>query len=568
MNGYVRRLSRLPGFCVNGSGRLVRGALAPRVVGVGAVLISAIAPQVGNAALVENLTIGNAKALALGNAVTADPPGVDSIHFNPAGLARLDGRMSQVKLLGAAFQFDAQFGAYHPDAQEQIDYWGVGPDDIPGQKSSTSTAVVKLPFMDKAKEWPLPFVVAPLGGVAYRPPESKLTFATSVYVPFAAGYKREDDDPARYMGKYLSVVRLSYLTPSVGWRVNDELSLGFSVGLSWQGIGANTDLRVPNLVLGAINRALEEIQTAPLSCSGIFGVDADVCDPNTPLISPLQKAAEVTLEVSDPYTWSTSFGVLWSPTPWFTWGASYMSESNTHMTGDYRMEYSDVWVQPFSRLSSSQSSVAPLWNFLGLPKGLAHEEGKVKINLDIPAQFNTGVSVKLTPVWKVNFDAHWMDWSKWDGLVFEFDRKTDFLRIASVLQPEYATQNSLTIPRHYRSVWNFSLGVEYQFSDPLALRIGVEDRKSSIGASKYDLLLPLGEAYLFGTGFEYRPDRNSIWEMSVGYVLSRAKIPAGSSTNLNSMDTAHNFIYNPYSGMDVETKAQGLLLNLNYSSQF
>ena len=38
------------------------------------------------AALVENLTMGNAKALALGNAVTADPPGVDAIHFNPAGL--------------------------------------------------------------------------------------------------------------------------------------------------------------------------------------------------------------------------------------------------------------------------------------------------------------------------------------------------------------------------------------------------------------------------------------------------------------------------------------------------
>src|SRR4051794_39281014 len=30
-------------------------------------------------------------AMALGNAVTADPPGIESIHFNPAGLARLTG---------------------------------------------------------------------------------------------------------------------------------------------------------------------------------------------------------------------------------------------------------------------------------------------------------------------------------------------------------------------------------------------------------------------------------------------------------------------------------------------
>ena len=36
----------------------------------------------------QNLTIANAKALSLANAVTADPPGPDSLHFNPAGLYR------------------------------------------------------------------------------------------------------------------------------------------------------------------------------------------------------------------------------------------------------------------------------------------------------------------------------------------------------------------------------------------------------------------------------------------------------------------------------------------------
>jgi hypothetical protein len=29
--------------------------------------------------------------MAMGNAVTADPPGINSIHFNPAGLARITG---------------------------------------------------------------------------------------------------------------------------------------------------------------------------------------------------------------------------------------------------------------------------------------------------------------------------------------------------------------------------------------------------------------------------------------------------------------------------------------------
>lgn len=529
--------------------------------------LAVAASQICQAALVENLTVGSAKALALGNAVTADPPGIDAIHYNPAGLANLDGRIMQLKGIAAAFKFDAQFGEYDPKAQAQIDYWGVGQDEIENSKSSTSTAALKLPFMKETKEWPLPFLLVPLGAAAYSPPGSDLTFATSAYAPVAAGYQREEDDPGRYMGKYLSVVRITYFSPSVGWRVNDEWALGFSVGTSWQGVGANTDLRVPNLVLGVVNAALEEIQTAPLACDAIFGQSAEVCDPNTPLINPLQKAAELTVEVSDPFTWSSNVGVLWSPVPWFSWGAVYQSGSSMHMTGTYKMEYTDYWVQPFSRLSQ-QSVVSPLWNFLDLPEGLSEEEGDASIDLEMPAHFASGISVKLTPQWKLNLDAKWTDWAKWDGLNVQFDRKTDFLRIASILQPEYASDTVLTIPRHYKSVWNFAAGIEYQYTEQVALRCGYENRRSSVPDDKLDVLLPLGDAHLFGAGLEYQLDRFSLLELSGGLLLSKADVPAGTSTNANSMDTSTSFIYNPYSGLDFETQALGLIAEINYTTVF
>lgn len=529
--------------------------------------LAGITNGAAQAALVENLTIGNAKALALGNAVTADPPGIDSIHFNPAGLANVDGRIYELKGIVAAFQFDATFGDYDPVAQQQIDYWGVGEDDIPNSKSSTSTAALKLPFMKKTKEWPLPFIVVPLGGAAYSPPASNLTFATSVYSPVAAGYLRKEDDPGRYMGKYLSVVRLTYFSPTVAWKVNDQWSLGFSIGTSWQGIGANTDLRVPNLVLGAVNSALKEIQGTEFTCEALFGNGADICATGAPIINPLKKAAELTVEMDDPFSWSTTFGALWTPVPWFTWGVSYMSASSMSLKGDYKMEYSDEWVQPFSALSQ-HSPLSGVWNFLGLPRGLREETGPAKMDLDMPSQINTGISLKLTPAWKLNLDAHWTDWAKWDGLNIEFDHETDFLRIASILQPEYATDRVLTIPRHYKSVWSYSVGVEYQYSEPLALRCGVEDRRSSVPKDKLDVLLPLGHAYLFGAGLEYKLDRYSQVDLSGGYLTSKAKVPAGSSTNTNSMDTATSFIYNPYSGINFETQAQGLIAEVNYTSMF
>ena len=42
------------------------------------------------AMLAQNMSV-DLRSLSLGNAVTADPPGINSIHFNPAGLTKIKG---------------------------------------------------------------------------------------------------------------------------------------------------------------------------------------------------------------------------------------------------------------------------------------------------------------------------------------------------------------------------------------------------------------------------------------------------------------------------------------------
>ncbi len=63
-----------------------------------------------NAQLATNLTI-DLRALSLGNAVTADPPGVSAVHYNPAGLAKLEGRQADFQLLAANFGIQTTFTA-------------------------------------------------------------------------------------------------------------------------------------------------------------------------------------------------------------------------------------------------------------------------------------------------------------------------------------------------------------------------------------------------------------------------------------------------------------------------
>ena len=77
---------------------------APLRMAACAAAISCALPA--HAALVENLTT-SVVAMALGNAVTADPPGIDSVHFNPAGLARLEGDLTQHTAFGASIRAHA-----------------------------------------------------------------------------------------------------------------------------------------------------------------------------------------------------------------------------------------------------------------------------------------------------------------------------------------------------------------------------------------------------------------------------------------------------------------------------
>jgi hypothetical protein len=74
-----------------------------------------------------------------------------------------------------------------------------------------------------------------------------------------AGFYRADDDPGNFLGKRVALERITLLSPSVGYKVTDELSVGLSVGLSYQAVALETDFRAPNELLGMMRIIDEEI---------------------------------------------------------------------------------------------------------------------------------------------------------------------------------------------------------------------------------------------------------------------------------------------------------------------
>lgn len=512
-----------------------------------------------HAALVENITLGNPKALALGNAVTADPPGVDSIHFNPAGLARIKGREGLFKLALVSFTFEAEFADYHPRAQEELNKFALGETDpVINTSSSTSDAVIKVPFVEGGTEWPLPVIIVPTGGAAFRPQGKDYTLGTAAFAPFAAGYTRDENDPARFMGRELALTRLTYFSPTIGFEMTDEWSFGIGIHFSYMGMYAHSDFRLMLLPLGVINTALDQLQTGSNCLGGTF----DICGYS---VSPFQEALELEVDVETPLSVSATFGGLWRPEPWFTWGFVYQTEASNNMEGEYTFRYSEDWQGLFSTLNAELGAVTRL---LGLPTGIAEESGEASVKLKYPAHFATGVSVQVSPRWKVNLDAKWTDWGEWDGFLMEFDKPFELGGLAGLIVPQYASSDSLVIPRHYESVWNFAMGVEYQYNDRLALRAGWEPRTSSVPDDKLDILLPMGEANLYAAGISFEWDKDMTIDLALAYFVSENDIPAGSSTNANDMNIATSAWYNPYTGMDLKTKTSAVMFESSFTWQF
>src|SRR5690606_25726131 len=280
----------------------------------------------------QNLTIGNPKAMALGNAITADSSGIDAVHYNPAALTKLKGRQTAVKLIAGGMDIRAEFDA---PANYGSNFFGYNQDPIAGSRSRTTSSAMYLPGLGGATE--IPVLVAPLAGLSINPPGSKFTFATNIYTPQAVGYTRDNDDPGRYHGKEVVMQLVTYFSPSVGYQVNDELSVGLSIIFSHQALSLKQDLRAPGMFTGliaAVQEAMCVVGSNPLDiilnlCGGELGPFTDLAE------------LEVDLEQTLSPTWN--LGILWEPRDWFALGAVYQSEAKMHMQGTYRIDYTQNW---------------------------------------------------------------------------------------------------------------------------------------------------------------------------------------------------------------------------------
>ncbi len=545
-----------------------------RCAGAGALLLLAGGVH---AQLATNVSV-DLRALSMGNAVTADPPGVSAVHFNPAGLAKLDGRRAEYQFLTAIFSMESEFSAppgfgvfgYSDDPVVCADAPKDGVDrcsEFKSGKSSIEGVSLYVPIMDRMVDLPPGPLAAPMFAFSFKKPGSRFTFANAMYAPLAAGFYRADDDPGNFLGKRVALERITLLSPSVGYSVNDELSVGLSVGLSYQAIGLETDFRAPNELLGMM-RVIDEEICPPFKGQSNIVIDLFLfgfCNAEQG-IGPFDNLASLKMTMEERLSPTYNLGILWEPTDRFAFGMVYQSQARMKLKGKYEINYGQGVQDVFGGIGQSPTGQI-LLAILGLPSYVPPtESGLVSMNLTYPAHFQAGIKYKVLPPWQVNFDIGWTDYAEWDAFNINFDRSPSVLRLARLLAPG-TTLTSMSMPLGYQSPWSWGIGTEYAWNERLKFRAGYEPRKSAIPKDRRSSLVPINDAQLFGGGIGYQFDKDTEIDLTAMYLRSKDTIPADTSYNVNKTGI-NNTVYNPYAGLDVKTRADIIILGIAYRTRW
>ena len=555
-----------------------------------ALLFALFESQTSEASFTDDISIGNAKALALGHAVTADPPNIDSIHFNPAGLTRQQGRQMYLKGVYGIFSQEYIFGDYG-DFQKNLikEYASYTPefvdengeltqagrdyyyDEALNTRSKLKGPTSMLP--DGMSNPPLAGGV--MGGASYTPPGSRFTFATNVYGPMMNGGYRAEGDPGRFAQQRGAFSMLAYFSPTVAYKISDEWQVGLSVGFNYSGMGLELPVRVPNEVLFFFGTPI--IQDNLCNPDGTSVTDLfDVCGE----LKPYDTLTEMNFEVDQGLTFNYNLGLLWSPEPWLTFGLAYNSEIKAKMKGDYYFPILPGVRRLLDGLSSGTAfnTLVKVGDFLDYPIPTAEEiekqgRGKLGVKYTFPQRLNAGVSVMVTPNWKVNFDVKWTEWSVFSDIALQFDGEVPLMQLGYTVDKVLAggangiKPDRVSFNFGLQDVLYWGLGTEYQYSRNLALRFGFQSRPSAVPTNRPNAYIPLNDANLISFGFGYETDSGSIFDFGIGYMQSKSHWPPCTSNLGNACDLSVMISPN-YQGQDIKAEVSFTLFELTYSRHF
>jgi long-chain fatty acid transport protein len=265
-----------------------------------------------------------------------------------------------------------------------------------------------------------------------------VVFGLGVYSPFGFGLEYPNDAPFRTLA---TKGRIQFISVSavVAWKITDSLSIGAGPAVNYarvklaRGIG-----------LTAGDEFLFEGEGVGYGFSG---------------------------------------GVMWTPHPMHSFGATYRSATTIDFSGHSRVRIPAFTVE------------TPFGPF---PIDRLETEEDANFEYDFPQTVTVGYSFRPTPDWNLEFN---LDWTDWDSL------NTLTLRQGS---------GDVALPFNWESSFLYEFGVTRQLPRGFSVSAGYVYSENSIPNESFNPLIPDSNRHIFSFGFGQRLDHLS-WDIAYQY---------------------------------------------------
>jgi long-chain fatty acid transport protein len=281
----------------------------------------------------------------------------------------------------------------------------------------------------------------PSGAISYfKPVSDKLVLGISVYVPSGSGATWNGDDLANLTGGtafvWESMIAVITAAPAVAYKITDTFSLGATLNINY----------------------------------GMLKTDRPVL--------PLGQYSENITGVA----FGASFGAMFTPSKYFSVGASLRTSSKVKLSGDADMP----GAAGLGLSATSEAEREATW----------------------PMVAGIGIAVRPTDKLTIVADAVWTQWSKLDSLPITY---TD-----PAWQATFAPGSEIQL--NWDDTWQFKFGIEYQVATSWFLRAGYYSDPTPGPVETQNILIPQTDFNAVTAGFGYRTKKMAL-DFAFEYVM-------------------------------------------------
>lgn len=315
-------------------------------------------------------------------------------------------------------------------------------------------------------------------------------FGIGEFTRFGLGFEYPHNWPGRFSIYEVSLISAS-LNPNIAWRATDKLSLAAGVEIVY----VTLDLK---------KRAKTPVASIP---GASFEVDSNI-----------QNAEDIGVgfNLATHYQFNDHWAI----------GIQYRSQVRVHAHGDVAFTY-----------KGSEGVPAAYENLVQQGYASTFRDGSAHSTVILPDSIAAGIAWTPIPELSIEAGAVWTRWSTFRSLNIH-------------LPHGLPTSES---HKHWKDVWRFNVGVEYDVLDWLTLRAGYVFDQSPMTEKYEDYLVPTDDRhiYSFGVGFKW-----DAWTLDLSYAyidaigrsykanpatnVLKSKAEA-SSTNILSLSIGYSF---------------------------